>query len=53
MFKAVVVSRADYPIVIKYDGQSKVVSPRERFSVDDINKIEGKLPSELKLQIIK
>lgn len=53
MFKALIVSRVDYPIIIRYNGEEKVVSPREKFPIEDVNKIEGKLPSGLKLQLIK
>lgn len=52
MYEAILVSRADYPIIIKYDGQSKVVSPREKFFVDKLSLIEGKLPPQIKVQKI-
>ena len=52
MFQAIIISRADFPIIIKYDGKDKVVSPRERFKIADIELLEGKLPAELKLQRI-
>ena len=49
MYEAKIVSKADYPIVIKYKGEFKVVSPREQFNVVKKSDIEGTLPSELKL----
>ena len=52
MYEALIVSRADYPITIKYNGEYKVVSPREKFLIEKISNIEGKLPSGLKLQRI-
>jgi len=49
MAKAIIVSRADYPVTIMIGDEAKVVSPREKFIVEDASAIK-ELPSVLKLQ---
>ena len=50
MCEAKLISKADFPIMIKYNGKDKIVSPREQFDVEKLEYIEeGKLPSELKI----
>lgn len=53
MFEAKIVSRADFPIIITYKGESKVVSPRESFMVEKLSMIEGVLHPLLKVQKLK
>lgn len=50
MYEAIVISRADFPVVIKYNGEDKVVSPRERFQIEKISLLGQPLPKELKIQ---
>ena len=49
MYEARIISKADYPVVIKYKGEFKVVSPREQFNIVKKSDIEGMLPSELRM----
>jgi hypothetical protein len=50
MFEAVVISRADFPIIIKIKNEDKVVSPRERFYVEKLSDLPASLPSQIKVQ---
>lgn len=49
-FEAVVVSKADYPIIIKLKDQDKVVSPRERFFVEKLSDLPKDIPDMLRVQ---
>lgn len=51
MRKGILVSRAQFPIVIKYDGQDMVISPRSTVTIQNIDLLESNLPKELQLRI--
>lgn len=37
---AILISRANYPITVKYDGEDLRISPRDRVKVADISKFD-------------
>ena len=46
------ISTAKYPIRVKYDGQTIVVSPGEKLNIKNPELLPGKLPAGLVLQEI-
>jgi hypothetical protein len=49
-YEAIVVNKADYPIMIAIKGDNKVVSPRERFSVEKLSDLPALIPDMLRVQ---
>ena len=47
---AKLISTAKFPIRVKYDGQTIVVSPGERLNIKNPELLPGKLPNGLVLQ---
>lgn len=52
MQKVLIISKADHPIALVYNGQGKIVSPRERFEIEDASLLELPLHPKLKIQNI-
>lgn len=46
---AKLISTVKFPVIVKYDGEEIVVSPRETIKNVDVNKLPGKLPAGLTL----
>ena len=44
---ALLVSRVNYPVTIKYDKSIIRVSPRARLKIADLSKVKGELPNEI------
>ena len=49
MYEAKLISKADFPIMIKYNGEDKIVSPREQFDIEKIEYVALPIPAELKI----
>jgi len=41
------ISTVNYPVTVKYDGESMVVSPRAKLKIEKLSLLQGNLPKGL------